>query len=57
MTKEELAHWVDEHDKCKDLIYFYENYYLIKVDGKDVKPKPLTEVEKMNIRMLFNFQE
>lgn len=36
----------EEIEKCKDPVYFYENYFL--VDGK--KPKPLTELQKDWIR-------
>lgn len=36
----------DELEKCKDPVYFYENYFL--VDGK--KPTPLTESQKELLR-------
>lgn len=37
---------MDEMQKCKDPVYFYENYWL--VDGK--KPMPLTDCQREIIR-------
>ena len=39
---------IEEMEKCKDIVYFYENYLL--VNGE--KPTPLTHHEKVNLRKL-----
>lgn len=47
MSNDELlAYWVDEFEKCKDPVYFYENYLL--VNGQ--KPFPLTDRQKKAMR-------
>jgi len=48
MTKKYLQQFIDEADKCKDPVYFYENH--IRIDGK--KPRPLTEAEKIYMRVM-----
>lgn len=44
-TNEEI-NWNEEFEKCKDPVYFYENYLLI--DGK--KPNRLSEADKEYMR-------
>jgi hypothetical protein len=58
MTQEEYEFQKQELVKCKDPVYFYENYLMIKnADGKLVKPSPLNKHQKSYMRTEAGFPD
>ena len=53
MSKEDniTVQWEKEYEKCKDPVYFYSNYLMIKnTDGTMSVPPPLSDKAKEDMR-------
>jgi len=47
-----IVQWEIEYNKCKDPVYFYSNYLMIKKsDGSTIVPPPLSDKAKMDMRI------
>ena len=54
--KNAIEQWEEEYNKCKDPVYFYSNYLVIKrKDGSTMVPPPLSDKAKENMRMWTGF--
>ena len=53
MSKEDniTVQWEKEYEKCKDPVYFYSHYLMIKnIDGTMSVPPPLSDKAKEDMR-------
>jgi len=49
--------WEKEYEKCKDPVYFYSNYLMIKnIDGTMSVPPPLSDKAKEDMRKWIGFK-
>ncbi len=59
MSKEDniTVQWEKEYAKCKDPVYFYSNYLMIKnIDGTMSVPPPLSDKAKEDMRKWIGFK-
>jgi len=56
--KNAIEQWEDEYNKCKDPVYFYSRYLMIKrEDGSTMVPPPLSDKAIYSHKELLDFAE